>query len=266
MRMIVQIGRTLLSIPEWLGRLIFLFLDMFTAIFTLVSGQYQWALFGLLRKQILLQVWYTAVQILPLLSLIAVGLGGVLMGLGFGLLRQVGAEDLFVPFLQYGLIGEGLPLGLTLIILARSSTAVTADVASQVVNGDLDVMKAHGMSIPLLITVPRIVGILLSFLSVFGVFIGILVGSTFLWAPLFEIATSQIKQLWLSGFALSDFRWIGIKLITFSLLVGSIACYKGLHIKRDIRELPKASSQAVILTLSSIFIAEGVFLFTRWLT
>ena len=188
------------------------------------------------------------------------------MGVGFGALRQVGAEELFVPVLQYGLIGEGLPLGLTLVILARSSTAVTADVASQVVNGDLDVMKAHGMSVPLLITTPRILGILLSFLSVFGIFIGILVGSTFLWAPLFDISTTQIRQLWLSGFALSDFKWIGLKLTTFALLVGSIACYKGLRIRRDIRELPKASSQAVILTLSSIFFTDGIFLFIRWLT
>jgi phospholipid/cholesterol/gamma-HCH transport system permease protein len=264
--MIVQLGRTLLSLPEWLGRLILLFLDMFTAMYVLVSGKYQWSLFGRLRRQILLQVWYTAVQIVPLLTLIAVGLGWTLMGFGFGALRQVGAEDLFVPFLQYGLMGEILPLGLTLVILARSSTAVTADVASQVVNGDLDVMKAHDMSIPLLITTPRILGILLSFLSVFGVFIGILVGSTFLWAPLFDIPNLQVQQLWLSSFALLDFKWIGFKLTTFSLLVGSIACYKGLNIRRDIRELPKASSQAVILTLSSIFFAEGIFLFVRWLT
>ena len=264
--MISQLGRTLLSLPDWLGRLIFLFVDMFAACYTLLSGQYQWSLFGKLRRQTLLQVWYTGVQIMPLLSLIAVGLGWLLMGFGFGVLRQVGAEDLFVPVLQYGLIGEGLPLALTLIILARSSTAVTADVASQVVNGDLDVMKSHGMSVPLLITTPRILGILLSFLSIFGVFIGILVGSTFLWAPLFDISNTQIQQLWVNGFALSDFRWIGIKLTTFALLVGSIACYKGLHIRRDIRELPKASSQAVILTLSSIFLADGMFLFVRWFT
>lgn len=264
--MIVQLGRTLLSLPEWLGRLIFLFLDMFSAFYVLLTGHYQWSLFGRLRKQILMQVWYTGVQITPLLSLIAVGLGWTLMGVGFGALRTVGAEGLFVPILQYGLIGEGLPLGLTLTLLARSSTAVTADVASQVVNGDLDVMRAHGMSVPLLITAPRIVGILLSFLSVFGVFIGVLVGSTFLWAPLFDISNTQIRQLWLSGFALSDFRWIGIKLTTFALLVGSISCYKGLHIRRDIRELPKASSQAVILTLSAIFFTDGVFLFIRWFT
>ena len=176
--MIVQLGRTLLSLPEWLGRLIFLFVDMFSAFYKLLSGQYQWSLLSKLRRQILLQVWYTSVQILPLLSLIAIGLAWILMNFGFGVLRQVGAEDLFVPVLQYGLIGEGLPLGLTLIILARSSTAVTADVASQVVNGDLDVMRAHDMSVPLLITTPRILGILLSFISVFGVFIGILVGST----------------------------------------------------------------------------------------
>ena len=115
--MIVQLGRTLLSLPEWLGRLIFLFVDMFSAFYKLLSGQYQWALFSRLRKQTLLQIWYTSVQILPLLSLISVGLGWILMGFGFGVLRQVGAEELFVPILQYGLIGEGLPLGLTLFPL-----------------------------------------------------------------------------------------------------------------------------------------------------
>ena len=51
--MIVQLGRTLLSLPEWLGRLIFLFVDMFSAFYKLVSGQYQWSLFARLRRQIL---------------------------------------------------------------------------------------------------------------------------------------------------------------------------------------------------------------------
>ena len=264
--MIATLGRTLLSFPEWLGRLFFLLFDMVMELIRLVCGQYKWSLFQVLRKQTLLQVWYTAIQVIPLLTLIAMGLGGVLIGVGFGLLQQFGAEDLFVPLIQYGLIGEVLPLGLTLIILARSSTAITADVASQVINGDLDVMKAHGMSIPLLITTPRILGILLSFISVFGIFIGVLIGSTLLWAPLFDITFYQLQSIWTQSLTLQEYEWVAIKLITNALLIGSISCYKALHIQRDIRELPKASSQSVILALFAIFLFEGVWLFVRWFT
>mgnify|MGYP000474678665 CR=1 FL=1 len=262
--MITSLGRTLLSFPQWLGRLCFLLVDMFVELFRLLRRKYNWSLWGTLRTQVLLQVWYTAIQILPLLALIAVGLGGVLLGFGFGLLRQLGAEEIFLPLLQYGILGEGLPLGLTLIILARSSTAITADVATQVVNGDLDVMKAHGMSIPLLITTPRLLGLLLSFLSVFGIFIGILIGSTLLWAPLVDVTTQQLYQIWTNALTLTEFEWIGIKLILHALLIGAIACYSGLHIRRDIREVPKASSQAVMLTLAGVFLLEGVLLFIRW--
>jgi len=262
--MIATLGRTLLSFPEWLGRLFFLLFDMLVELFNLLRGKYQWSLFGILRKQTLLQVWYTAVQVIPLLTLVAIGLGGGLLGLGFGLLQQLGAEDIFVPLIQYGILGEALPLGLTLIILARSSTAITADVASQVVNGDLDIIKAHGMSIPLLITAPRIVGIMISFISVFGIFIGVLIGSTLLWAPIFDITMYQLHHIWTQSLTVQEFEWVGMKLIINSLLIGSIACYKALHIRRDIREVPKASSQSVILTLFAIFLFEGVLLFARW--
>ncbi len=262
--MITRLGDTLLSFPEWLGRLVFLFVDMMVELLKLLTGRYQWGLFRILRTQTLLQVWYTAIQVLPLLSLIAMGLGGVLIGVGFGLLRQLGAEDIFIPLIQYGLLGEALPLGITLIILARSSTAITADVASQVVNGDVDVMRAHNMSVPLLITTPRVLGILLSFLSVFGIFIGVLIASTVLWAPIFDVSLIQLQQIWTSSLTIEDFQWVGLKLTLNALLIGSIACYTAMHIRRDMREIPKASSQSVILTLSSIFLLEGLFLFLRW--
>ena len=73
--MIATLGRTLLSFPEWLGRLFFLLFDMLVELFNLLRGKYQWSLFGILRKQTLLQVWYTAVQVIPLLTLVAIGLG-----------------------------------------------------------------------------------------------------------------------------------------------------------------------------------------------
>ena len=188
------------------------------------------------------------------------------MALGFKTLVVLGAEELFVPILRFGIIGEIIPLIMSLIVLARSSTAMTADVASQVINGEMDLMKAHNMSPPLLILFPRILGLILSLLSLVGICMGILALSTFIAAPLLDISFAQLKSIWGQSLLIVDMQWVGLKLTLNALVISLIACYTAMKIKRDIRELPKASSQAVILSLFALFTVETLMIFFRWLS
>lgn len=252
--------------PEWFGRLLFMIWDVIIDLTRLTRGRYQLRLFGVLKKQTLLQVWYTAIQVLPLLGSIAIGIGVVVLAIGFRTLQALGAEELFVPIFRHGVIGELLPLIISIIVLARSSTAMTADVASQVINGEMDLMRAHNMSPPLLILLPRIVGTSLSLLSLVGVCMGFLAASTFIIAPILELSLTQVQGLWSASLVLVDIQWVGIKLILNGLLISLISCYTAMNIRRDIRELPKASSQSVIISLFSLFLLEVVMLFFRWLS
>lgn len=264
--MIQQIGHSVLMFPQWFGRLLFMLWDIIVDFSRLIRGQYQLRLFSVLRKQTLLQVWYTAIQVLPLLGSISIGIGIIILALGFQTLQTFGAEELFVPILRHGIIGELIPLIISIIVLARSSTAMTADVASQVINGEMDLMKAHNMSPPLLILLPRILGTSLSLLSLVGICMGLLATSTFIIAPLLDISITQLQGIWSTSLVLVDIQWVGVKLTLNGLLISLISCYTAMNIRRDIRELPKASSQSVIISIFSVFLLEAVMLFFRWLS
>lgn len=264
--MIQQIGHSVLMFPEWFGRLLFMIWEIIVDLTRLIRGQYQLRLFAVLKRQTLLQVWYTAIQVMPLLGSISIGIGVLVLAIGFQTLQSIGAEELFIPILRHGIIGELVPLIISIIVLARSSTAMTADVASQVINGEMDLMKAHNMSPPLLILLPRILGTSLSLLSLVGICMGLLAASTFIISPLLDISLPQLKGIWSASLVLVDIQWVGTKLTLNGLLISLISCYTAMNIRRDIRELPKASSQSVIISLFSLFLLEAIMLFFRWLS
>lgn len=262
--MISQIGEILFSIPEWLGKLLILFWNSVIDIGRLLLAKYNWRLFRELRRSVLIQVWYTALQIVFLVALIGSGTGAVLLMGAYQTLRTIGAEDVFLLIFRHLLVLELIPLLLSVIVIARSATAITADVASQVINGEIEVMRVHNMSVNLLVVVPRILAIPLSLCILETFFILSLLGSMVILSPFQDGVIAHILQGMQSSIISSDIVWVGLKTIIFGVLIALISCHKGLNVSRDIRELPRASSQAVVLCMITIFVADFVFAIGIW--
>ena len=77
--------------------------------------------------------------------------------------------------------------------------------------------------------------------------------------------TKKLIEIWLAGFAPTDLMWITVKALMFGLLIATVACYSALNVKRDLREIPKASSRAVVLTLFGVFTLDAILTLVWWL-
>lgn len=264
MIVVSQIGEILFSIPEWLGRLLLLFWDSVVDILRLLLAKYNWRLFRELRRATLIQVWYTALQIVALIVLIGIGTGAILLMGAYTTLRTLGAEDIFLLIFRHLLVLELLPLLLSVIVIARSATAITADVASQVINGEIEVMRVHNMSANLLVVVPRILAVPLSLFVLEAFFMLSLLGSMVILAPFQDGVIAHILHGMQSIVTTMDIVWVLLKTMVFGVLIALISCYKGLNVFRDIRELPRASSQAVVLCMITVFLVDFVFAIGMW--
>ncbi len=264
MHFLQLIGIQVLVIPRVIGSTVLLLIEIQKQLFYLLSGRYQKSLFIFLRKQTLLQVWFTAAQLIPLMGLITLAGSYLIVGIGYQTLQTFGAEEILPALLHKIILGELLPLGIALIVIARSTPAVTADVATQVINGEIDVLKSHNMSYELLVASPRLLGLSLSLLVIQALSTLSLIIGTLLWAPVVKLPTKKLIEIWLAGFAPTDLMWITSKTLLFGLLIGTVACYSALNVKRDLREIPKASSKAVVLTLFGVFVLDAALTFIWW--
>lgn len=254
--LIEGLGRFVLAIPIWIGRVSFLLYYCFRDLTRLFRGQYHWSLFRDIQRLTLKQVWFTGVQVLPLVSLVGITFSGSLIALGYLNLQSIGAEEFFGSFLRFGILMELGPLLIALMVIARSGTAMTADIASQTIRGETDILLVHGMSVHLLIIVPRLIAGCLSTLLLSVFFMLMIYGGLFFWAPIFSVNFEEIRRNVLDPLEVADIQILALKSLVFGLTMAVVASYKGLNVKRDIRDLPRASSQAVVSSIIAIFLLD----------
>ena len=235
-----------------------MFLDGLLSLAKVLGGKYQIGVLQWLTKLTSQQVWFTGVQVIPLIMGIATVFSVSLLILGYQNLRAVGAEAHFGQIVRIGVINGLGPLLVSLIVIARSGTAITADVASQVIRGELDVMKMHGISSSIMLVLPRLLGVWISNVVLTMLFIVTIYSGFVVFTPILNLQVMEILNVTLEALVPMDFLILSIKTSVFGLLIPLITVHKGMSVQRDIRDLPRVSSQAVVTCIVSVFILDVV--------
>jgi len=204
------------------------------------------------------------VQVLPLIIVIAGFFSISLLVLGYQNLRAVGAEAHFGEVVRFGVINGLGPLLTALIVIARSGTAITADVASQVIRGEVDVMKTHGVSASILIVLPRLLGVWISNLVLSTFFVLTVYLGFVIFAPILQLHVTEILMIVTEPLLPRDIFALTLKSSVFGLVIPLITVQQGLGVARDIRDLPRVSSKAVVACIIAVFIIDVILtLFLR---
>jgi phospholipid/cholesterol/gamma-HCH transport system permease protein len=216
--------------------------------------------FGLLddeevRSSLARQIYFTGVRALPLISLFALLFGAVVVT---SALTSLGADnELALKAVVWGGLRELAPLAAAMIIVARSSVAIGAELSLMRMRSGIHdsvwnnaVQEAH----PVL---PRVLGLALSATMLVAYFqciaflSAILAASFTLRTPLAtELANFlDAAQWWHIPFTL-------IKGTVFGAGIGVISCYHGLCVNADVRDVPKAVMAACIGSLTWVCAVE----------
>jgi phospholipid/cholesterol/gamma-HCH transport system permease protein len=183
--------------------------------------------------------------------------GGVLILQAYPTLAYYGAQSNAGQGVATSLIRELGPILTALMVAGRVGSAISAELGSMVVSQQIDAMRALGTSPARKLVTPRIIALLVSLplLTVAADLFG-LIGGGVVARQLYGLDPNVYISSVRTGTAIDDLVVGVIKPIAFGLIIGLVACHKGLTTTGGTVGVGKSTTQAVVLCSVNIIIAD----------
>ncbi|MBN1497090.1 MAG: ABC transporter permease [Spirochaetes bacterium] len=206
---------------------------------------------------ILNQIVYTGVHALPITFVIAGLLGGVVIIQGMTNLPKFGIEGYFDNLLVIIIARELGPLVTALIVIGRSGSAMSTEIATQKWSREILSLEIAGIDPRLFIVIPRVAASIVSIFCLIIFFdIAAFMGGYVISLTQIYVPVGVFFQNLVFSFSLTDLLSTVIKSLLFGLLVPLISCYYGM-MPRSKFEIPIYVSRAVSRTLFIIVVLNA---------
>lgn len=205
------------------------------------------------------QVYFTGIEAFPIISWIALLLGIIIITEAISILPQIGGERFIGKIMVWVVIRELGPLLAAIIVIARSGTAIAAELGSMKINNEVMAIDAMGIDPKKYLVMPRVIGASLAIFTLTFYFETISVLGGYLLAGFgkrmsFNVYANSI----LESLEITDVIASLLKSLFFGLIIGAVCCYHGLKVGRSITEIPQETTRAVITSLFLIFVVDGM--------
>ena len=183
--------------------------------------------------------------------------GGVLTVQTFPTLAFWGQQGQTGRLVAVALIRELGPVLTALMVTGRVGSAIAAELGSMTVSQQIDAMRALGTDPVRKLVAPRILALLvtLPLLTVLADVVGI-AGGAFAATSLYGLSIDQFLASVRDGITTDDIIGGVIKPSCFALIIGSIACYKGLTTEGGTVGVGQSTTRAVVLASIVVIIAD----------
>jgi phospholipid/cholesterol/gamma-HCH transport system permease protein len=195
------------------------------------------------------QVYFTAVEPLPVFGFIAVVVSTVLLVIASALMEPEHLAPLLPKLMAPAIVREVLPLLLGLVLVARSGTAVVSEIGTLRVTHELDALECAGINVDAFVVAPRILGLMVagSALMVLTGMAGIVGGALIASNVLLDALTPAALGV------------TALKGASFGFLVAIIACRHGLAVSSSAREIPVAGARATLQATLACFVVDALY-------
>lgn len=209
-------------------------------------------------EQTLLQIRFTGLDAWTLVLAGGLGLGAITAIQAFSQL-SFAAERYVGTLLAVVVVRELGPLATAVLVIGRSATAITAELAAMRLNQEVDALEAFGVDPAQYLLLPRFLGVTVSVVLLVALFNLAGLGGGF------AVAHARV-QMPLSVFVAAladalehrDLVLTAAKSLAFGLSISIIACYHGLCVRRSQTEIPQAVSRGVVMCLVAVFAIDAV--------
>ena len=197
----------------------------------------------LVRRIIIQQLYFTAVQALPILLPIALLIGAMVI---IQFAKLSGQYD-FGRISVLLIVRELGPIITALLVILRSATAVTIEISYMRVLNELDAIEMAGIDPIRMVCLPRLAGITFAILGLFIVFdlVSILGGYAIVWIFTYIPMGNFLHQI-AKAITLTDLIVAILKAVLFGVTITVTCLYRGFEMKQQITEVPVATSHAAI--------------------
>jgi phospholipid/cholesterol/gamma-HCH transport system permease protein len=210
-----------------------------------------------LRVELFRQIHRLGIAALPVICTVAAFTG---MAAVTQVTALAGADsDAAQSWLFYGLYFELAPLMCALVVIARSSATLVAELGAMAQHGEYQVLQRFGVPASTYLVLPRVVGlsialaVLTQFFQGVSMLSGWLAGSLLLDQPLTLVASHFL--------ALADPFWAVVSLfkaMVMGSLIAVIACYHGSDVGLAERDLSAVTLHAVGNATVGVFVVDAM--------
>lgn len=190
---------------------------------------------------------------LPIVLLTGFFTGGVLVLQTFPTLEYYGVQSESGRSVATSLIRELGPVLSALMVSGRIGSAIAAELGSMVVSQQIDAMRAFGTNPVRKLVLPRMIALIsmLPLLTVAADIFG-LIGGAIVASGIYNQEISTFVSSARNGIEFEDILGGIIKPLFFGLVIGSVACHKGLSTTGGTVGVGKSTTDSVVI--SSIWV------------
>ncbi len=220
-------------------------------------------------RNIILQTFFTGVEIFPILFVVATLFGTVVIIEVITMMGKMGFGDVVGGLMVVVIIRELGPILTAFLIAGRSGSSLTTYIGGMVINSEVDALATMGVDPVRYLVMPGLIGGAIATFIMNIVFSTSAICAGFLMTKAAIAVTGNAFNLqltWdylsteiLKALTFTDFIFIVVKPIVFGCIITTNACYQAMNIPRDIRQVPKATGRSVIRSFFYIVCAD-VFL------
>lgn len=193
------------------------------------------------------QIYFTGWQAMPLISVLALATGSIVILQSSVQLSLLGGSEMIGNLLVVIIVREVGPLLTSLVVIARSGTAVASEVGNMRANREIEALESMGINPLSYIVFPRIVGGVVSVITLTYYYIIIAMFGGYLFTRLLQdMPLSFFLDSLVRALALEDMFLFFIKAAFSGMIIFVVSCYQGLLVKRSPHEVPQVTTKAVV--------------------
>jgi phospholipid/cholesterol/gamma-HCH transport system permease protein len=200
------------------------------------------------------------VDAIPLISVLAAVVGSLVVVQSVAFLPEAGQAAFMGELLVLLLLRELGPLLVAFVVIARSGTAIAAELGTMGVRGELDGLVGVGVDPLSYLVWPRMVGVGVAVISLTVVFNAVSFLFGFGVAAILNISASfdyLLETLFKSIHPL-DILVSSFKSGAFGIAIAGICAAHGLAAHKSSTEIPQRSLSAVVSSLRAVLVIELV--------
>ncbi|HEU4570252.1 MAG TPA: ABC transporter permease [Gemmatimonadales bacterium] len=211
-------------------------------------------------RVLLNQLRFTALQAVPLVVLLSGVLSFIVILLTRRQLGDIGGE-IIGTLMVVSIVRLLGPLLTALAVVGRSGTAITAELATNTVLGEIRALEGMGIDPFHYLVLPRLAGSVVSVTLLLVLFDGVALLAGYLATSVTQASGGRYLANVLAALTTSDVVLSVVKGVLFGGIVGLLPSYHGLRVTRGPTEIPQAVTRGTVASIALIFITAALLMF-----
>lgn len=204
------------------------------------------------------QVYFTGLEPLVTVLIMALVIGTVVIA-QIAAIAGGGSGFLTGKLIAWIMLRELGPLLVSVVVIARSGTAIAAELSQMKIGDELAYLEALGIPVAGYLIMPRIMGVATSLLVLTVYFEVAAVAGGFLVASLgWHVPYELYSQGVCSVLTLRGVLASLAKGVVYGLLIAAICCRQGLLVGQSVTQIPQAATRGVMQSLFVILTLDGL--------